>query len=113
MHFLIAKSGMWLHLVCSDLYPCCLFFHVFIKQLLCAKGLPGGSVVKDLPANIGNGPWVRKIPWRRKWQPNSSILTWKIPWMEEPDRLQYMGLHRIGHDSATKQQTATVCQELR
>ena len=28
----------------------------------------------------------------------SSILTWKIPWMEEPGRLQSMGLQRVGHD---------------
>ena len=27
--------------------------------------------------------------------------------MEEPDRLQYMGLHRVRHDLATKQQTTT------
>ena len=31
----------------------------------------------------------------------SSILAWKIPWAEEPGRLQYMGLQRIGHDWAT------------
>ena len=28
---------------------------------------------------------------------NSSILAWKILWMEEPDRLQSMGLQRVGH----------------
>ena len=28
----------------------------------------------------------------------SSILAWKIPWMEEPGRLQFMGLQRVGHD---------------
>ena len=28
----------------------------------------------------------------------SSILAWKIPWMEEPGRLQSMGLLRVGHD---------------
>ena len=28
----------------------------------------------------------------------SSILAWKNPWMEEPDRLQSMGLQRVGHD---------------
>ena len=28
----------------------------------------------------------------------SSILTWKIPWMEEPDGLQSMGSQRVGHD---------------
>ena len=29
---------------------------------------------------------------------HSSILAWKIPWMEEPGRLQSMGLLRVGHD---------------
>ena len=29
---------------------------------------------------------------------HSSTLAWKIPWMEEPGRLQSMGSHRIGHD---------------
>ena len=28
----------------------------------------------------------------------SSILAWKIPWMEDPGRLQSMGLQRVGHD---------------
>ena len=29
---------------------------------------------------------------------HSSTLAWKIPWMEEPGRLQSMGLRRVGHD---------------
>ena len=29
---------------------------------------------------------------------HSSILAWKIPWMEEPGRLQSVGLQRVGHD---------------
>ena len=34
---------------------------------------------------------------------NSSILAWRIPWVEEPGRLhQFMGSHRVGHDWATK-----------
>ena len=32
---------------------------------------------------------------------HSSILAWKIPWMEEPGRLQSMGSQRVRHDSAT------------
>ena len=28
----------------------------------------------------------------------SSTLAWKIPWMEEPDRLHFMGLQRVRHD---------------
>ena len=33
--------------------------------------------------------------------PHSSTLAWKIPWMEEPVRLQSMGSLRVGHDWAT------------
>ena len=32
---------------------------------------------------------------------HSSTLAWKIPWMEEPGRLQSMGSLRVGHDWAT------------
>ena len=32
---------------------------------------------------------------------HSSTLAWKIPWMEEPGRLQSMGSQRVGHDGAT------------
>ena len=33
---------------------------------------------------------------------HSSILTWRIPWTEEPGRLQSMGSQRVRHDLATK-----------
>ena len=33
--------------------------------------------------------------------PHSSTLAWKIPWMEEPGKLQSMGSLRVGHDWAT------------
>ena len=39
---------------------------------------------------------------------HSSILAWKIPWMEEPGRLQSVGLQRAGHNLATKQHTHIV-----
>ena len=32
---------------------------------------------------------------------HSNILACKIPWTEEPGRLQSMGLQRVGHDQAT------------
>ena len=44
------------------------------------KGFPGGSAVKILPANAGRrgfDPWVRKIPWGRKWKPIPVFLLWK------------------------------------
>ena len=36
---------------------------------------------------------------RRQW--HSGTLAWKIPWMEEPGRLQSMGSRRVGHDWTT------------
>ena len=33
--------------------------------------------------------------------PHSSTLAWKIPWTEEPGRLQFMGSLRVRHDGAT------------
>ena len=32
---------------------------------------------------------------------NLSVVAWKIPWTEEPGRLQSMGSQRVGHDRAT------------
>ena len=29
---------------------------------------------------------------------HSNILAWRTPWTEEPGGLQFMGLHRVGHD---------------
>ena len=36
----------------------------------------------------GFDPWVRKIPWRRKWQPTHAC---RIPWAEEPGGLRSLG----------------------
>ena len=33
--------------------------------------------------------------------PDSSTLAWKIPWTEEPGRLQFTGLQKVGHDWVT------------
>ena len=35
---------------------------------------------------------------------HSSILAWETPWTEEPGQLQFLGLQRVGHNLATKQQ---------
>ena len=58
------------------------------------------QTVKGLPAmwetqvrSLG-----RKDPLEKEMAAHSSILVWKIPWMEEPGRLQSMGLERVGHD---------------
>ena len=40
--------------------------------------------------------------------PHSSTLAWKIPWMEDPGRLQSMGLLRVGHDWAASLSLFTI-----
>ena len=49
--------------------------------------------------------WVQSLGWEdllaKEMATHSRILAWKIPWTEEPDRLQSMGLQRVGHDWAT------------
>ena len=59
---------------------------------------PGGSeMVKNLPVmqvqSLG-----RKDPLEKEMGTHPSILAWKIPWTEDPGRLQSMGSHRVGHD---------------
>ena len=39
----------------------------------------------------------REDPLEKEMAIHSSILAWRIPWTEEPDRLQFIGLHRVGH----------------
>ena len=41
--------------------------------------------------------------------PHSSTLAWKIPWMEEPGRLQSMGSLGVGHDWATSVSFSLSC----
>ena len=47
--------------------------------------------------------WVRSLGWEdpnleKGTHTHSSILAWRIPWTEEPDRLETMGSQRIRHD---------------
>ena len=47
------------------------------------------------------------IHWEKAMAPHSSTVAWKIPWMEEPGRLQSMGSLRVGHDWATSLSLST------
>ena len=56
--------------------------------------------VKNLPA--GQETRVRSLGWEdpleKEMAPHSSTLAWKVPWMEEPGRLQSTGSQRVQHD---------------
>ena len=47
---------------------------------------------------LGFDPWVRKIPWRRKWQPTPVFFPSESYGQEEPGGLQSIGSHRKGHN---------------
>ena len=50
-------------------------------------------------------------PLEKEMANHSSIVAWKIPWTEEPDRLQSMGSQRVGHDWATSLTSLTCVTE--
>ena len=58
------------------------------------------QMVKHLPTM--RETWVQSLGQEdvleKEMATHSSILAWKIPWTEEPGRLQSMGSQRVGHD---------------
>ena len=53
-----------------------------------------------LPMQVRSLNW--EDPLEKEMAAHSSILAWKIPWIEKPGRLQFMGPQRVGHDSVTE-----------
>ena len=58
------------------------------------------QMIKRLPAMWENRVQFlgREDPLEKEMAIHSSTLAWKIPWTEEPDRLQPMGSQRVGPD---------------
>ena len=62
-----------------------------------AWGFPGGASGKEPICQCRRrkrcefDPWVKKIPWRRAWQPAPVFLPGEFPWTEEPGRLRSIG----------------------
>ena len=87
-----------------------------------ATDFPGGSDGKVSVYNVGNPgsiPGWRRSPGEGNGNP-LQYLAWKIPWTEEPGRLQSMGSQRVGHNWATSlhftghsRQTSPVINEIR
>ena len=69
------------------------FFHLGVSSLV-------AQMVKHLPAMRETR--VLSLGWEdlleKEKATHSSTLAWKIPWTEEPGRLQSMGSQRVGHD---------------
>ena len=59
-------------------------------------GFPGGSALKNLPANAGDAGDTGSIPgWEdpleEEMAAHPSILAWRVPWTKEPGGLQFVG----------------------
>ena len=69
-----------------------------------ALNIIGASLVTQMVKNLSAmwETWVRSLgqedPVEKGMATHSSILAWKIPWTEEPGRLQSIGLPRVGHN---------------
>ena len=74
------------------------------SQELCSISHPtGAEMVKNLPAM--QEIWVQSLGWEdpleKGMATHSSILAWRIPWTEEPGRLQSIWSQRVRHDWVT------------
>ena len=88
--FSLTTADLWNYNFC---YTCKYIWPSLIAQL-----------VKYLPAM--QETWVLSLDWEdpleKEMATHSSTLAWKIPWMEEPGRLQSMGSQRVRHNWATE-----------
>ena len=65
--------------------------------MLIRLGFSGGSVAKNPPANAGDVGSIpgQEDPLEKEIAIHSSILTWRIPWTEEPQSIRSQ---RLGHN---------------
>ena len=76
--------------------------HLWEPIVLPIGGFPGGSVVKNPSANVGDTGDAGLIPGPGRWlekemATHSNIHAWKVPWREEP-----MGSQRVRHNWVTE-----------
>ena len=76
---------------------------IFLTQGL-NQGLSCRQILYQLSHQGSPETWVQYLNWEGALEKGttafSNFLAWRIPWTEEPDRLQCMGLQRVGYDWA-------------
>ena len=76
------------------------FLVMLILLFFSSANVSVAQTVKRMPAM--QETWVQSLgredPLEKEMATHSSILAWKIPWIEEPGGLQSMGSQRVGHD---------------
>ena len=83
-----------------------LYEQILLKESISIRGNFGKKA--SLVTQVVNNPptvqetWVlylgQEDPLEKEMATHSSILSWEIPWTEEPDGLQSIGSQRVGHD---------------
>ena len=88
MGFFRKEYGMGCHYLLQE---------IFLTQdrthVSCGKKNPPANA-RDM-REVGFDPWVGKIPLEEDIATHCSILAWKIPWTEDPGRLQSIGSQRV------------------
>ena len=81
----------------------------FFKYIFFFKIKVGTSLVAQMVKHLSTmwKTWVQSLGWEDPLEKEmaiySSILAWRIPWTEEPGKLESLRSQRIGHDLAIKQ----------
>ena len=87
-----------LSLVLPLLKSCLLSSILYVHVL----GFLGGAAVKSICKAGAQETQVQFLGWEEPLEEetatHSNILSWRIPWAEEPVRLQFMGLQRVRHN---------------
>ena len=77
----------------------CLFFIIHYHRITRKKEIYSGYMGSEgRKSSRGELHWESEVLVEKAMAPHSSTLAWKIPWTEEPGRLQSMGSLRVGHD---------------
>ena len=81
------------------------FAHFLHAQIIGERlGLPWWLSGKESTCQCRRCGFDQEDPFLKETETHSSTLTWRIPWTEEPGRLQPMGLQRVGQDLMTEQE---------
>ena len=57
-------------------------------EAIFSSGLPGGSIVKNMPVEMQVQSLGQEDPLENETATHSNIISWRIPWTEEPEGLQ-------------------------
>ena len=74
-----------------------MIYKIWCKTSLVAQTVKHPSTMRETQVQ----PLGQEDPLEKEMAIHSSAIAWKIPWTEEPGRLQSMGLQRVGHDWTT------------